>query len=682
MQRTDSSADLARLLDDPNATIQEQDGYGSGSDDDEPAEVLSFKDKIIKLVTGTAPGQRVKASSPTARLKLLLVSLSQVVPSRPCTYACPSQIASFLGLHALNLVTTLTLKTALERDTSYSPSHRAPVDMPSSPRLRAVLDQIVSSQPEGTELFVHVAPGIQYRVIDPYAPTTTPPDRANAAPLSKGASSLALIDQFMSRWSRFVGDPVMSKWIVIALGVSVLLNGYLLKGITSGSDSGFAPGSAAEAAARILLASTGNTNALGLGLDDGEDGELRPVRRRPTGPNPVQDLQKGWTSADVAAMNQYHERRLAEADADAEKPIPNIIKVSARSHKHNTDDEDGDSDESTPPSPIFVRTKQHKGPQGTSSHHSVASTSSATTVDAPSTKAGLTVVQADREIKLSPSTLNLVLDGSVPDAPRSLDVCVKIFDGGAGAVLLNDEEIIMLVQKGKIAAYALEKLLDDPERSVSIRRALICAFPFPSFLVGLVLTLWNSSLARASARKTLESSDLPFQHFDYSRVIGQCCENVVGFMPIPVGIAGPLRIDGIVLPIPMATTEGALVASTSRGCKALNISGGVTTVVTQDAMTRGPALSFPSVVMCATAKRWIDSEEGSDIMKAAFNSTSRFARLKSLKTAMAGRTLFVRFATQTGDAMGMNMISKVSSPLARVRLPFATGSLTFAIQTY
>lgn len=75
-------------------------------------------------------------------------------------------------------------------------------------------------------------------------------------------------------------------------------------------------------------------------------------------------------------------------------------------------------------------------------------------------------------------------------------------------------------------------------------------------------------------------------------------------------------------------------------------------------MTRGPALAFPSVIMCATAKRWIDSEEGSDIMKAAFNSTSRFARLKSLKTAMAGRTLFVRFATQTGDAMGMNMISK------------------------
>lgn len=108
----------------------------------------------------------------------------------------------------------------------------------------------------------------------------------------------------------------------------------------------------------------------------------------------------------------------------------------------------------------------------------------------------------------------------------------------------------------------------------------------------------------------------------------------------------------------MATSEGALIASTSRGCKALNAGGGLSTVVYQDAMTRGPALEFPSSVQSAAAKKWIDSEQGSTIMKAAFNSTSRFARLQSLKCAIAGRVLYVRFATQTGDAMGMNMISK------------------------
>ncbi len=62
--------------------------------------------------------------------------------------------------------------------------------------------------------------------------------------------------------------------------------------------------------------------------------------------------------------------------------------------------------------------------------------------------------------------------------------------------------------------------------------------------------------------------------------------------------------------------------------------------------------------MAAHAKMWIDGGEGYAVLKAAFESTSRFAKLKSVKTAMAGRTLFVRFATATGDAMGMNMISK------------------------
>jgi hydroxymethylglutaryl-CoA reductase (NADPH) len=81
-------------------------------------------------------------------------------------------------------------------------------------------------------------------------------------------------------------------------------------------------------------------------------------------------------------------------------------------------------------------------------------------------------------------------------------------------------------------------------------------------------------------------------------------------------------------------------------------------VLTKDGMTRGPAIDFPSIVMAADAQAWIASEEGYSIIKQAFESTSRFAKLRDLKTAMAGRTLYVRFATATGDAMGMNMISK------------------------
>ena len=117
-------------------------------------------------------------------------------------------------------------------------------------------------------------------------------------------------------------------------------------------------------------------------------------------------------------------------------------------------------------------------------------------------------------------------------------------------------------------------------------------------------------------------------------------------------------IDGRSYMIPMATTEGVLVASTSRGCKAINYGGGAITVLTADGMTRGPCVAFETLERSGAAKLWLDSDEGQRVMKKAFNSTSRFARLQQTRTAMAGTNLYIRFKTTTGDAMGMNMISK------------------------
>ncbi|BGP51148.1 3-hydroxy-3-methylglutaryl-coenzyme A (HMG-CoA) reductase isozyme [Rhodotorula kratochvilovae] len=603
-RRTDSSADLSRLLDDP-AAFADADAQASDDETDAPTPSLTLREHFVKLVMGTAPGEKAKSGSPTARLKVLI-------------------IAAFLTLHSLNLVTTLTAKTALGRHIDHSPStsHVPQIDT-SNPVLSSTLLQLVASHEAGTELLVHVVPALHFRAVDltlpPVEPASTASQVSDAMPNLSSASasgSFASIDQFLSRWTRLVGDPIVSKWIVIALAMSLFLNGYLLKGIASGSDS-FGHGSAAEVAARILLASTGADA-------NNDDDEAAKARLRRSFSLLREELQNEWTQKDAAVMQREYVKHERKAEQEATQTIPSVIKITAAKKARSGS---ASSDDSSPPgSPILIRTRSSARKNGA-------------TLAAPSSssEASTAVTPPQRELKLSPSTVALVPIEGIPESPRDLDTCVKLFDGGNGAVLLNDEEIILLVQKGKIAAYALEKLLNDHVRAVAIRRALI---------------------SRASARKTLESSDLPYLHFDYSRVMGQCCENVVGYMPLPVGIAGPLRIDGVVLPIPMATTEGALVASTSRGCKALNVSGGVTTVVVQDAMTRGPALTFPSVIMCAAAKRWVDSEEGSNILKAAFNSTSRFARLKSLKAAMAGRTLYVRFATQTGDAMGMNMISK------------------------
>ena len=132
---------------------------------------------------------------------------------------------------------------------------------------------------------------------------------------------------------------------------------------------------------------------------------------------------------------------------------------------------------------------------------------------------------------------------------------------------------------------------------------------------------------------------------------------MIGYLPLPVGVAGPFTVDGQVYQIPMATTEGCLVASTSRGCKAISMGGGATTVLLADGMTRGPVVSFDSIVQSAQLKRWIDGE-GFVIVKEAFESTSRFAKLLRIKVTLAGKLVYLRFCTTTGDAMGMNMISK------------------------
>jgi hydroxymethylglutaryl-CoA reductase (NADPH) len=220
---------------------------------------------------------------------------------------------------------------------------------------------------------------------------------------------------------------------------------------------------------------------------------------------------------------------------------------------------------------------------------------------------------------------------------RTTEECIQILkDPELGPNCLADEEVINLVQQAYIASYALEKVLGDFERAVHIRKTVI---------------------SRASVTQTLETSLLPVSGYDYAQVLGACCENVIGYIPIPVGVAGPMLIDQQKTHIPMATTEGCLVASVARGCKAINAGGGATTVLIADGMTRGPCVEFPNIKDAAHCKRWIENE-GFEIVEKAFNSTSRFARVRKIQVAMAGRLLYLRFSTTTGDAMGMNMISK------------------------
>ncbi|XP_050497378.1 3-hydroxy-3-methylglutaryl-coenzyme A reductase isoform X2 [Diabrotica virgifera virgifera] len=219
---------------------------------------------------------------------------------------------------------------------------------------------------------------------------------------------------------------------------------------------------------------------------------------------------------------------------------------------------------------------------------------------------------------------------------RSLEDCLSIYnDSDLGAGTLTDAEVILLVENKHIPGYQIEKAVDNPERGVRIRRKILAK--------------------DANLKNPL--FDLPFKNYDYSKVMGACCENVIGYMPIPVGYAGPLLLDGQELYVPMATTEGCLVASTNRGCRALKQCG-VTSRIVGDGMTRGPVVRFPSVVKASAAMKWIEKPENFALMKEQFDSSSRFARLVKILIRIAGRYLFIRFVAKTGDAMGMNMLSK------------------------
>ncbi|CAN4109770.1 unnamed protein product [Withania somnifera] len=200
--------------------------------------------------------------------------------------------------------------------------------------------------------------------------------------------------------------------------------------------------------------------------------------------------------------------------------------------------------------------------------------------------------------------------------------------------LEDDEVIIKAVVEGKMPPYSLEAKLGDCKRAAFIRK---------------------EALQRTTG-KSLEG--LPLEGFDYESILGQCCEMPIGYIQIPVGIAGPLLLDGREYSVPMATTEGCLVASTNRGCKAIYASGGAMSVLFRDGMTRAPVVRFGSAKRAAELKFFVEDPMNFVMLSAVFNKSSRFARLQNIQCAIAGKNLYMRFSCSTGDAMGMNMVSK------------------------
>lgn len=279
-----------------------------------------------------------------------------------------------------------------------------------SPAIASVLAHLAAvDQTIEAETNVSVPADLLVKITPPLYIRVTPPGLVRPRALFR---STEVIENFMTGWTALVGDPVLSKWIVLVLAVSVALNGYLLKGIAEGAMRGLQPNN---------------------------------VRFKSV----VAEKREKEETVSQAASGR---RRSSFVVGDSGPPSPTEF-------------------EKPIVRPLAIRPMRVVAP-----------------IAIPATTANGVSAQM-LEMKLRAQAATAPKEPQAIQFPvRSLEQCIDIFENGprpvsAALATLNDEEVIMLAQDGKIQAYALEKVLGDLERAVAIRRALICKSPRYSWII-------------------------------------------------------------------------------------------------------------------------------------------------------------------------------------------------------
>ena len=214
---------------------------------------------------------------------------------------------------------------------------------------------------------------------------------------------------------------------------------------------------------------------------------------------------------------------------------------------------------------------------------------------------------------------------------------------GAKAGHNNEKDSIMhnRLKDGSLKLYELEKEL-APIDAIRVRREYI----------------------EQETGTTLEN--IGIFSIDVERVVKRNCEMMIGTVQVPVGVAGPIRINGGHAQgsywLPLATTEGALVASVNRGCSVITKAGGADARILHDGMTRAPVFATDSVIHAVQVCDWVTAHH--DELKAAAESTTSHGKLTGIVTFVAGTSVYVRLEFDTKDAMGMNMVTIASAKVA------------------
>jgi len=197
-----------------------------------------------------------------------------------------------------------------------------------------------------------------------------------------------------------------------------------------------------------------------------------------------------------------------------------------------------------------------------------------------------------------------------------------------------DRELLEKVKRHEVSFHEIDKIL-DANSSIELRRTAI------SHLTGTQFDhISNYSL-------------------DVEVVTKRNIENMIGAIQVPLGVAGPLRINGEYacgdFYIPLATTEGALVASADRGSSVITACSGANVRIFKDEMTRAPVFKTQDIIGAKYLVDWVNANF--ERLKKKAQETTRFGELLSIHAYTAGRNVYLRFSYDTKDAMGMNMVT-------------------------
>ncbi|MBP2046603.1 hydroxymethylglutaryl-CoA reductase (NADPH) [Methanobacterium aggregans] len=223
--------------------------------------------------------------------------------------------------------------------------------------------------------------------------------------------------------------------------------------------------------------------------------------------------------------------------------------------------------------------------------------------------------------------------------------------------MAGKEEIIQKLLDGNMKLHEIDRYTENVVDALEIRREF-------------AEKLSNTSLEHVS-RYSL----------DMGEAMKRNIENPIGTVQIPLGLAGPLKIlgehaDGEFY-VPLATSEGALVASINRGCSVIKASGGTTVRIVGDKMTRAPVIKAESVAQAVEVKKWIESNFKE--LKKAAEVTTRHGRLVKIDpVVVVGKYVYPRFVFTTGDSMGMNMVT-IATEAALNLLTHKTGAHIIAL---